>query len=178
MPPTIIEYPNIAEAHVRATYELLTGFFDGNSHILGQKTIDFPKLEADDLVQDIRELDPQVSPAIRLGILTASVVDAKELKCEDPNATKAWGYEMRAIVQRDILVAAIIDRSNPQANYREAIKTYDKVFTIFATQHALFAARKIFRVILDPLPTQIPNDNFAIVSGRMRCEVRVAYTRD
>lgn len=172
--PNVVSYPLIAETHARATYQVLKFFFDGTPHIIGGNEVTLPNLPAGHLVQDIRDICAD-TPMPLVCILNANSLTEEETHCK---VNGVDGYQRRIKLLRQILTVVPFDAADSTKNYREAVRLYDALFMIFATQHAAFAARNIFNPQMDAIPVQVPHEEFCIASGFLNCEVRASYTRD
>lgn len=172
--PSVVSYPYISESHVRATYQILSYFFDGTPKIIGGSTITLPDLSSKNIVQDIRDIDAD-TPMPVIAILDSNVLSEEEVHCR---VNSVDGYERRTKLLRKILTVVPFEDGNSKKNYREALRLYDAVFMIHATQHAMFAERNIFNPQMEAIPVQIPHEEFCIASGDVVCEVRAKYFRD
>lgn len=172
--PTVVSYPSIAESHIRATYQILSYFFDGMPHTIGGSTLTLPDLSSKNIVQDIRDIEAD-TPMPLIGILDANVLSEEEVHCHVGDMV---GYERRTRLMRKVITVVPFDAANSKKNYRESLRLYDAIFSIHATQHAAFAARNIFNPQMDAVPVQVPHEEFCIASGSLICEVRAKYSRD
>lgn len=172
--PSVVSYPLISESHVRATYQILSFFFDGTPKIISGNTVTLPILTRDNIVQDIRDICAD-TPMPVISILDANVLSEEEVHCR---VNSVDGYERRTRLLRKILTVVPFEAGNSKKNYREVLRLYDIIFSIHATQHAMFAERNIFNPQMDAIPVQIPHEEFCIASGDVVCEVRAKYFRD
>lgn len=172
--PSVVSYPVISESHIRATHQILSYFFDGGTHTLGGVAVTLPDIPSSNIIQDIRSIDADC-PMPLIAMLDANVLSEEEVHCRVDGHD---GYERRIRLMRKIMTVVPFDAANSKKNYREALRLYDAIFMIHATQHAAFAARNIFNPQMEAIPTQIPNEEFCIASGDLVCEVRAKYFRD
>lgn len=169
--PATISFPEIAESHIRATSEIIVSFFNGLVHEIGGSSITYPLLGQRALIQQMDSIE-RVSE-LTIGVLNATVTEQRHDKVlmNDGSA----GYEMSCQMSREVAVVIPKAAADPDMNFRECVRIWDKLYAIFTCAKAMFASRGIYNVVFEAIPFQVAHPKLAIVTGNYTCLLKAKY---
>lgn len=170
-----VQFPNVSESFDRALQDVLSSFFTNAEgvRLVGDVALNFPVVSLSFSAKQLYAAsnDPCV-------VFTGDdEVNAREEKVNDPEGKHGFAYEHRANITRTVYVKQNYDKSNPQKTIRGARRIWDCLFAVFATQNPALAQRGIFLPHLESQAKQIPSDDYVVLYGQLRCQVRAKYTR-
>lgn len=170
--PEVVGFPDITESFKRAMHEVLSGFFDGNTHTINDIEIEFPQA---DIRFDVRLSERPVGLTIVLN--GTGVTNQRDLKCSNPQASELHGNQLRAEIVRRVHIAIPKQGGTNNNNSLEVDKAWDKLHAVF-TQYSLFSSRNIFLPTLVPVPEELnEREDIAEVFGLFNCEIRASFAR-
>lgn len=171
---SVIVFPNFAETFMRVMHEVVGGFFDGSNHNFGDQTdVAFPQC---DVVFNRRRIDRTLETPMII-FAGDKVLRHADQKCEDPNGVRPFAYEAWAAIERSVFVRTKLYSGNSEQSFREAIRIYDLLFAVIATEHSAFASRGIKNPTLTAMPAEDPDKENCVVSGVFNCIATATYVR-
>lgn len=165
-----VSYPDIVETFKRAMFDILNLNFDGQVHRYGDINLAFPLARIEfHLQQNSRPME------LTIAVLGDTVLNEEHEKC---NLAEKHGYEIRAVVQRSVIIAAPYEGGEERGKAAQLVDiTWARLHNLTTMGVALFSARNIHGPQLSTLPDEITRDiNIIEASGTFTAQIRAKYT--
>lgn len=164
-----VSFPDVAESTKLAWHEMLSTYFDGDTHEVGGQSIEFPEAQ---LFFHQQELKNDGAPSIVL--ILGKVGETIELNCLVDGVR---GKELRTKIGGDIFVRCSPDMAQDETRSLKGLENiWAKLFALLKTKTADFSARNIHAIVVDPIPDYINHEPGIIaVAGSVDMEIRCKY---